>query len=141
VSPAHSSGTGQGYVFKFTDSYGWQGIEVTNILINNFLDGRQACYLAYVRSGATTGSLYLVDDAGDAAGPYTAMALPSSDTLQNSQCAINGAGSSVAASGNTLTLTLAITFMNFSGNKVFYLAARNSTQNSDWQAVGTVTVP
>jgi len=141
VSPPRSITTGQTYQFTFTDTSGWQDIEVTNILINNFLDGRQACYLTYVPSGATTGSLYLVDDAGNAGGPYAATTLPGSGTIQNSQCAINAAGSSAVANGNTLTLTLAVTFkLNFAGNRVMYLAARNSTQNSDWQAVATVTV-
>jgi hypothetical protein len=88
--------------------------------------------------------LYLVDDAGD--GGYAAgspIALPSSSTLQNSQCTINGTGSTVSATGSTLTLNLAITFSSsFAGNRVFYLAARNnSTGNSGWQSVGSVTVP
>jgi hypothetical protein len=33
--------------FTFTDPRGWQDLDVENILINNFLDGRNACYLAY----------------------------------------------------------------------------------------------
>ena len=48
----------------------------------------------------------------------------------------------MAASGNTLTLTLTITFNHsFAGNRVMYLAARSNTANSDWQASGTVGVP
>jgi hypothetical protein len=56
---------------------------------------------------------------------------------------IGGAGSAVSGSGNTLTLTLTITLsQSFAGNQVFFLAARNNNgQNSNWQAVGTVTVP
>jgi len=55
------------------------------------------------------------------------------------QCSIAAAGSSVTAGGNTLTLTLAITFNpSFTSNRVAYLAARSNTQNSGWQAVGTV---
>jgi hypothetical protein len=85
-----------------------------------------------------------MDDAGD--GGYATgspISLPSSSTLSNSQCTISGTGSSASASGNTLTLTLAITFnSSFAGNQVFYLAARNnSTGNSGWQPVGSVTVP
>jgi len=39
-------------------------------------------------------------------------------------------------------LTLSITFgSSFAGNQVFYLAARNSTGNSNWQAAGSVSVP
>jgi hypothetical protein len=113
-----------------------------NVLVNNFIDGRQACYLAFVPSGATAGSLYLVDDAGTAGGPFAGATLPGSGTIQNSQCSIDIASSSFNASGNTLTLILSITFKPaFSGDRVFYAAARSATQNSGWQAIGTVTVP
>jgi len=45
-------------------------------------------------------------------------------------------------SGNTLTVTLAMTFSQaFAGNQVFFLAARNNSSNSNWQAVGSVTIP
>ena len=107
-----------------------------NVLANRFLDGIGACYVAFAPASATSGYLYLVDDAGD--GGYangSPIGLPSSGTLQNSQCTISGAGSSVVSNGNTLTLTLAVTFTSgFAGNQVFYLAARSSTQNSGWQA-------
>ncbi len=144
VAPGRSTTMGQTYTFTFTDSNGHRDLAVVNVLNNNFLDGIAACYVAFAPTSATSGYLYLVDDAGD--GGYAAgspIALPSSSTLQNSQCTINGAGSSVSATGNTLTLNLAITFSSsFAGNRVFYLAARNnSTGNSGWQAVGSVTVP
>src|SRR5204862_3765564 len=59
-------------------------------------------------------------------------------SVSNGQCSITGAGSSVVASGNTLTLTLAITFTpSFAGNKVLYLAAQNGVANSGWQALAT----
>jgi len=48
----------------------------------------------------------------------------------------------VAGSGKTLTATLAMTFtQSFAGNQLFFLAARSSTTNSNWQAVGSVSVP
>ncbi|SPF49703.1 hypothetical protein SBA4_4150012 [Candidatus Sulfopaludibacter sp. SbA4] len=110
-----------------------------NILVNSAIDGRHACFLAFVLS---SNSVLLVDDAGDAAGPYQGLVLPSSGSISNSQCTINGAGSSVSRSGNTLTLTLSMTFsQGFAGNQVFYLAARNSTENSNWQEAGSVSVP
>jgi sugar lactone lactonase YvrE len=144
MTPARSSTTGQTYTFTFTDTNGYADLAVVNVLINNSLDGIAGCYVAFAPTSATSGELYLVDDAGD--GGYASgspMALPSSSTLNNSQCTINASGSSVTASGNTLTLNLAITFSpSFTGNQVFYLAARNnSTGNSGWQALGSVTVP
>jgi hypothetical protein len=144
VAPGRSVSTGQIYTFTFTDTSGYSDLAVLDVLTNSFLDGISACYVAYVPTGATTGYLYLVDDAGD--GGYAAgspILLSSGGTLQNSQCTINTATSSASASGNTLNLNLGITFSSsFAGNQVFYLAARNnSTGNSGWQAAGSVTVP
>jgi hypothetical protein len=142
VSPAYSSSSSQTYTFTFTDTNGWQDIAVANILVNNALDGRGACYLAFAPSGAAGGALYLVDDAGDGGGPYTGVVLPGSGTAQNGQCTVNAAGSSVSASGNTLTLTLAMSFSaGFAGNQIFYLAARSNTVSSGWQALGEANVP
>jgi len=140
MSPARTYNFGPAtYTFTFTDTNGWQDISVANVLVNSAIDGRHACYLAFVPGSE---SVFLVDDAGDAAGPYSGMVIPGSGTVSNSQCSIGAAGSSVAGSGNTLTLTLAITFSpGFAANQVFYLAARSTTLNSVWQAVGSVSVP
>ena len=144
MAPGRSATTEQTYTLTFTDTNGFADLAVVNVLTNSSLDGIGACYVALAPASASSGYLYLVDDAGD--GGYASgspITLPTSSTLQNSQCTINGTGSSVSASGNTLTLTLAITFSSsFAGNQVFYLAARNdNTGNSGWQPVGSVTVP
>jgi len=143
MSPGHSTHPTETYKFTFSDTNGWQDITVADILVNSAIDGQQACYVAFVPTGAASGLVYLVDDAGDAGGPYAGMVLPGSGSVSNGQCSVGGAASSVGGSGNTLTLTLTITFSpTFAGNQVFFLAARNNNgQNSNWQAVGTVTVP
>ncbi|HYW44248.1 MAG TPA: VCBS repeat-containing protein [Bryobacteraceae bacterium] len=143
AGPASGSGTGGTFTFTFTDSGGYQNLGVADVLINNALDGRHACYIAFVPSGANSGSVFLVDDAGDAGGPYQGFVLPGSGSVGNSQCTITGANSSVNGSGNTLTLTLAITFSaSFPGNKIFYLSAQDkASNNSGWQALGTWGVP
>jgi len=142
VSPARSNTLSQNYTFAFTDTNGGQDIAVVNVLINSALDGRHACYVAFVPSGPAAGAVFLVDDAGDTGGPYQGMAIPGSGLIANSQCSIAAAGSSANVSGNALTLTLAITFtQGFAGNQIFFLAARSNTLNSNWQTVGTVTVP
>jgi len=142
VRPAQTSGLGQTYTFTFSDTNGWQDLSVANILINTAIDGRHACYLAFAPSGPSGGSLYLVDDAGDAGGPYQGVVLPGTQSASNSQCTVNGSGSTVTTSGNTLTLSLNMSFApSFAGDQLFFLAARSNTLNSDWQAVGTVSVP
>jgi len=140
ISPAHTSGESPIIAFTFTDSQGWQDISVVDVLINTAINGIGACYIAFAPAGANTGTAYLVDDAGDAGGPFAGgTVLPSTSTISNGQCSISGAGSTVAASGNTLTLTLAITFSDsFGGNRVAYLAAISNTQSSGWQASGAV---
>ncbi|SPF44907.1 hypothetical protein SBA4_3270001 [Candidatus Sulfopaludibacter sp. SbA4] len=85
--------------------------------------------------------LYLVGDAGG--GLSGGLALGGSGTANNGQCTVSSAGSSASTRGNTLTLTLAITFTGgFDGNRVIYLAARDSAEanNSGWQALGTTGV-
>jgi hypothetical protein len=144
MSPARSVTNGGIYTFTFSDTNGYADLSVLDILTNTFLDGIRACYVAYVPSTATDGYLYLVDDSGD--GGYVSgspLLLSSGGTLQNTQCTIYASGSTASASGNTLTLNLGMAFnAGFAGNQVFYVAARNnSTGNSGWQAVGSVTVP
>ncbi|SPF52305.1 hypothetical protein SBA4_50008 [Candidatus Sulfopaludibacter sp. SbA4] len=66
VVPGAGSAQNQSLVFTFSDPRGWQDLDVVNVLINNFLDGRQSCYLAYSRPLNT---LYLVNDTGTALLP------------------------------------------------------------------------
>jgi Bacterial Ig-like domain (group 3)/FG-GAP-like repeat/Putative binding domain, N-terminal len=142
INPSAGSALSQTFTFTFTDAAGYADLSVLDVLVSTFLDGQTACYFALAPTSATTGYIYLVDDAGDGGYAGAPMPLPSAGVVQNSQCSISGAGSSVSASGNTLTLTLAITFKaSFAGNKAFYMAARSNTQNSGWQVLGSWNVP
>ncbi|HYW48003.1 MAG TPA: hypothetical protein VE959_34380 [Bryobacteraceae bacterium] len=141
VSMSPSSGSGFGpapFTFSFSDTKGFQDFGVLNVLVNNALDGRHACYLAYSRP---TNILYLVDDAGDGGGPFAGSAvLSGAGSIQNSQCAVSWGAAPVAAGGNGLTLALNIGFTAaLGGNRIFYLAARdvNDLNNTGWQAMGT----
>jgi hypothetical protein len=82
----------------------------------------------------------LLNDAGAA---WMAAIPGSATTLQNSQCSLNVATTSVALNGNTLTLNLAMTFKPaYAGAKNIYMyAADVSGPNSGWQQLGTWTVP
>jgi hypothetical protein len=139
VVPARSSTLSQNYSFTFTDTAGVQDIAVASVLINSAIDSQHTCYLAFVPSGPAAGEVFLV---GDTATSYQSMTIPGSGGIANSQCSIAAAGSSVIASGNTLALSLAITYTPpFAGNQVFFLEVRSNTLSSNWQAVGTVSVP
>jgi len=138
VSPASGSESSQVMIFTFSDSGGWQDLSVVNVLINNVLDGRNACYLAYSR---TAGVLYLVEDDGGTLS--TGLVLGGSGNVANSQCSIAGQASTASGNGDLLTVTLVLTFSpSFGGNKIVYMAAGDLLgNNSGWQALGVWQVP
>jgi hypothetical protein len=137
-TPPSGSGTSQNFTFTFSHPAGYQSLGVVNVLINSALDGRRACYLAYE---VQNNRLDLVDDAGDAGGPYSSVVLGGAGTISNSQCAVTLSGAQ--GSGNNLTLNLGITFLPaFGGNKTVYVAARDQgAGNTNWQALGVWQVP
>jgi len=139
MSPSRGSGIGPtAFTFDFADTKGFQDLGVENILVNNVLDGRHACYLAYARP---INVLYLTNDGGDALLP--GQSLSTSGTLGNSQCTVSWGNAPVRGAGNDLTLSLNIAFSpGFGGNQIFYLAARDGNQgnNTGWQTMGTWTV-
>lgn len=66
-----------------------------------------------------------------------------SSYVHASQCSISATGSSAIVNGNTLTLTLNITFKSaLQGNRVIWVAGRDSAgaNNTDWQAMATWAV-
>lgn len=142
ASPAGGSGSSQTFTFTLTDPNGWQNISLANILINKYLNGAHACYVAILPVSQNSATLLLVDDAGDAGGPFSMLSLPGSGTAQNSQCTVSGTGSSISGSGDSLEITLNITFpTGFSGVRTIYAAAQNGVGNSGWQALATWSVP
>ena len=134
VTPAVSKGSSQLLTASFDAPGGYQTLDVVNVLINNVLDGRHACYLAYSRPA---NALYIVADNGDST-KISGKVMDGKGTVGNSQCTVNLAGSSAMGEGNTLTLVLDLSFTaSFAGNKVVYTAARDLSQNnSGWQTVG-----
>lgn len=134
VSPPSGSSASQTLQFTFTDPRGVRDLDVVNVLINNFLDARNACYLAY---SVTAGALYLVADDGS-----TLLPVNSPSAVANSQCSVSASGNG-SSSGNDLSGSLTFNFTPaFAGNKVIYMAARDlQGGNSGWQALGTWQVP
>ena len=126
--------------FTFTSNAGFADLGVLNVLINTALDGRNACYFAYVRSANI---FYLVDDIGTGlVGPLTP---GTAQTITNSQCSINGTGTTAVLSGNSVTLTVNYTMKTpaFSGPKVVWGASRTNgdAANSGWQPLASWLVP
>jgi len=139
ANPPGGTGDVQTFTFTVSDPKGAQALNIINVLINNALDGHGACYLAYIRP---TNTLALVDDGGTSLTGAIVLN-GGAASLSNSQCSINGVGSSALAAGNSLTLTINVSFrQGFSGNRIVYLAGREADETtSGWTTVGTWKVP
>jgi hypothetical protein len=102
-----------------------------SILFNFSLNAVGGCEVDYYRA---TNSLSLLTDSGGQ--PFMSIS-PGSGSQQNSQCLVDGAGSSVSISGNTLTLNLSVTFFAaFKGAKNVYTEAISPAGTAPWQQKG-----
>ena len=139
-----TSGFTQTFLYEVNDLDGTGDLAISNLLINNFLDGRQACYLAYDHG---LNILYLVKDDGATLSPPLPFDASgrSTGSISNSQCTVNGTQSFIsrAASPTKATLNLSLTFApTFAGNKILYAAARDQEElNSGWSVAGLWNVP
>jgi len=139
LSPPGGNAPSQTYTFVYTDPRGYTDMNVLNVLVNNFIDGRRACYLAYV---VPQNLLVLVDDGGDAGGPYAGnVTLGNVNPISNGQCSVVLV--SATGSGNSLTLVLTITWTaNFAGDKIVFMAGRDGAgNNSGWYPLGVWRAP
>ena len=138
VTPSSGTGSSQTFSFVFSDPNGFTDLSTNYLGFNSSLTWPGGCY-SYFDRGANT--LWLLNDAANAwQGPITPGA---ASTLQNNQCTLNGAASSVSGSGNNLTVSLVLTFKPaFAGAKNTYMCALdNGGLSSNWQNMGTWTVP
>jgi hypothetical protein len=137
VNPSSGSGSTQVFTLTYVDPRGYTAIASSQTLIANGFVTSGSCYLFFNRFA---NSVYLTNDAGTAwQSPVT---LGQSGTLQNSQCAVNPAASSVTGSGSTLTLNLSLTFnASFAGSKNVYMEVYDGASDSGWVQNGAWTVP
>jgi hypothetical protein len=105
VTPNSGGGVSQAFGFQFSDPSGVTDLTTVSVLFNSAPNVANGCAVVYNRAA---NAFSLLTDAG---GPPPGTMAPGSGTQQNSQCVLNGSGSSVSAAGNTLTLNLAISFL------------------------------
>ena len=126
VSPSSGSGPSQLFSFVFSDPNGYSSIVSTQLDLNTGLSPTHACYL-YFAVGSNL--IYLATDSGGWQSPIT---VGQSATLQNSQCLLSGASSSVSGSGTTLTLNLALSFTaSYESSQAIWMEAYDGTLDSD----------
>ena len=133
--PASGSGPSQTFALRYSDSAGSTNLAATLVWFTASLQGGAAnTCLAYYEPA--TDRVYLLDDAGSM---WSGEQRGSAVILQNSQCAIHLAATTVTAGGNTLTLNLPVTFKStFVKIKWIAMYAVNySGANSNWQIRGT----
>lgn len=138
VSPASGNASSQTFHASFSDPAGYANIAYVSLLVNASQSPIRGCWALYIRA---SNSLYLLNDWATAfLGPLTPGA---TGFVSNSQCALDGAGSSVSTAGNTLIFQPALSFgAAFGGAKNTYLSVMNNYgMDSGWLVRGSWTVP
>jgi hypothetical protein len=134
LSPISGSGLTQTFTGVYSDPSGIADLVSVRLLINTSLSVANACYVYYA-PGNNQMSLY--NDAGGALLSPT-VTPGSTGAVSNSQCTLNGTGSSFSISGNNLTLNVNLTFSGtFTGQKDVYLYANGRTANTSFVLEGT----
>jgi hypothetical protein len=116
VTPSAGSGSNQTFVFRYSDHNGSGDLLSLYQLINTGFNGPGGCYFTYWHN------THLISLAVDSTGAWVTAAPGSGIILQGDSCAINTGLSSVVLSGNSIDLTVAITFTSkFAGPKTIYM--------------------
>ena len=138
VSPSTGNGNTVTFTAQYSHPAGAGSLTSVALLVNTTASLNFACDVSY--SPVTNLFTLAHDDAstgGDSVNPGDV-------SRQNSQCVLNGAGSSATRSGTILTITVSINFQpTFIGNKTVYLYAADANTNTGFLAKGvwTVTTP
>jgi hypothetical protein len=137
VLPGSGSGASQSFALQYSDTAGAASLQFVYGWFNtNLTNAGNSCLLYYQPS---VNQLNLLNDA---ATTWLVATLGAATTLQNSQCSLNMAATTLVRNGNTLTLNLPMTFRPaYAGAKNIYMfAADVSGAYSGWQLQGTWTV-
>ena len=120
---------------QFSDTGGGTALTLAALLVNTSASIASACYITY-NPQLNLFSLYT-----DAGTSVLGTVTPGTGSAQNDQCILNGLGSSVVVSGNTLTVAYSVTFQpGFVGTKNSYLEAADTFSNTGWVSKGNITI-
>lgn len=105
LSPSSGQGSSTSLVLTVASPGGASSLATVQLLVGSSAALASSCSVTY---SAQTNTLGLTNDAGSGFGAYLT---PGQATIvSNSQCVLSGAGSSVQLSGNTLAMTVSLTF-------------------------------
>ena len=136
VTPSAGSGLSQIFSAQYGYANGVADLSLTALIVGPNNSVGHNCYVEYL---PPSNQLYLYNDNGNIKlGP---IAPGSAATLANSQCTVNGTGSSAATSGDILTLALALTFKpGYTGPKTIFVLAKPQTGgDTNYVKAGTWT--
>ncbi|MGH9720011.1 MAG: SBBP repeat-containing protein, partial [Bryobacteraceae bacterium] len=137
ATPSSGSGSYKNFSFLYSDPYGAADLKWLWINIHSTNTSVGACYGRYTRA---TNAFELANDAGTG---WLAPIYPgTAGKATNSQCSVDGAQSSVVASGDNLTMNLYIIFRPvFAGARNIYMQSMsNSSVVADFTYKGAWTV-
>lgn len=139
VSPSSGSGNTASWTATFSDPAGVSALASTTVLVNTTASSNYGCQVTY----SLASNQFAL--ANDIASSGASLANPGGGTVQNGQCSLNGSGSYVTKSGNTLTMVISLTFQpGFTGNDTVYLYAADVNGNGTGLVASgtwTATVP
>ena len=138
MTPNPASGVNQAFTLNYStqNGRGYADLNHVDVWFSGSSSNVNACEVVYFPA---SNALLLLNDAGTAwQGPLTA---GTAGTLSNSQCTVNGTGTSASGLNQTLTLTLSVSATAaFVGTQNIYMEAFDSEgSNSGWQTKGTWT--
>ncbi|MFN0105246.1 MAG: beta strand repeat-containing protein [Bryobacteraceae bacterium] len=120
LSPNAGIGAVQTFTLQLSDANGFSDISSAIFLINSALDGNNGCYITFSR---VANQFFLFRDSDSSWQP----AIPGGSSAENNNCALSGTGLGVSGSGNTLTVTLPLSFkLAFAGTRNFYVTVADA---------------
>jgi len=136
VNPPGGRGADAVFTITYSSGAGSPAREL-RILLNSVVDGRNACYVYYDRA---TNSFALVKDGGS---ETTSLPVGHPGVIENSQCSLDGAKSSVQVDANTAKVQVGLQFKrSFAGKKNIYAYVEDASgSNTGLQHRGSWIVP
>jgi hypothetical protein len=131
ATPANGSGMTGTVSLQYSDTRGGNDLSTAWVWINATFasTSNDSCMLYYDRA---TGRINLLNDAGTT---WMSGTLGYAGALENTQCSVSLSQSFATIAGNSLTLTLSMSYSpRFGGTKHVYMYAANpGSVNSGWQ--------
>jgi predicted small secreted protein len=142
LSPASGQGSSQAFALTSADSAGGSDLSSVEIIFSSSGSSNAACVVNYISNQKQFGLL------NDAASNYVAYLTPGTNaSISNSQCTLNGSGSSIKITGNNLTMTVSLQFKpafettGSATKKVYgYPVSSAGLTPTNWVAMGSWTV-